>query len=153
MTLSGLLMAPVEVSSFPAPRPRRCGVFARRANADDARVNLRARDDAATRSRVESTRNRRVSVAARASTGVRVGTPRSPGTHPTPLDEGKLRPGERFRRTSVVEIFQKPRNVLAIGDAATLDASDGRSTRRVRLYVSRARYGMLIPTRVYSAPG
>ena len=36
MTLSGLLMAPVEVSSFPAPRPRRCGVFARRANADDA---------------------------------------------------------------------------------------------------------------------
>lgn len=40
----------------------------------------------------------------------------------------------------------------AVGDAATLDASDGRSTRRVRLYVSRARYDTLIPTRVCSAP-
>ena len=88
----------VVVSGTPAETTR---CVSRRANADDARGNLRARADAATRARMKSMRNRRVSVAARASTDVRVGTPRSLGTHPTPrVDEGKLCPGERFRRTS-----------------------------------------------------
>ena len=64
-------------------------------------------------------RNRRVSVAARASTDVRVGTPRSLGTHPTPrVDEGKLCPGERFRRTSRRNPVEK-----TFGDATRTRAS------------------------------